>query len=254
MSPALAREHGRHEDRDRHLDGEHDRRDARRGPVLQRAHLAHDRDGGGEPGRDRPARGGEQLVGARRIGDEFRRQAAPGERGPGRQRGREGSATGAAAAEVRHEGERSEAAECDRERAGRVAVRSRLRGDGGEPGDAGDDRQHAGRVARADGLAERAGAEHEQQHEPAGERGLDDAERGQSQRGDLQRPAEEAECRARQPARAAKKEGGERHAQAGIGGRAAGLGGLQRDPRVVEDGRRARERGAEDDRAHGHPG
>lgn len=71
----------------------------------------------------------------------------------------------------------------------------------------------------------------EHQHEQTGcERRLHDDERREQQRDDLQRPAEDRETRAEQPACAAQQAPGEREAQMLAGRRVLGVERLQRDP------------------------
>jgi hypothetical protein len=71
----------------------------------------------------------------------------------------------------------------------------------------------------------------EHQHEQTGgERRLHDDERREQQRDDLQRPAEDREPRAEQPARAAQQAPGEREAQVLAWRRVLGVERLQRDP------------------------
>ena len=252
MTPALAGEQGRREDRDRDLDGEHDRADARGGPQLQRAHLAHDREPGRDAGGEGPRGRDDQGLGARRVGDELGRQPAPSERGAGRERRGSRAAAAPPTAGVGRQGERAEPAERDAEHGGASAVRRGLRGDDGEPCHPRDDRHDAGDLTPADGLVQGPRAEHQQQDEPARERGLDHAEGREPQGRHLQWPAEQPERRPDEPARPAHEERGEREAQPGLPGRAARVDGLQRDARVVEDGRRARERGPGDHGRHAH--
>jgi hypothetical protein len=105
-----------------------------------------------------------------------------------------------------------------------------VRGTSRDADDADDDRKHREVLASPGTLAEHALAE-EQQHEQADGHGrLNDHERNQQQRDDLQRPAEHRKPGSRQPARAAQQVEGKRGVQVlGMGG-ALGVHRLQRYP------------------------
>jgi hypothetical protein len=251
MSPALAGDEWRGEDRQRHLDDEDHGRDLRDGPALQRGHLAEQREQRGQAGRERPDDGERPGVAADRVGDELRRQAAPRERCAGRERGRDAADRARAPDSV---GNQREGAHCHEHRgeshaAGVVGGLGRRHG--GEPGDAADDRDDRRDVARADALVQGARPEHEQQDQAEGEPGLDDSQRGQEQRGRLQRPAEQADPGAREPAAASRQIAQQRGLQGLLGGHAARLHRLQRDAEVVEAGRGARGDRTEGDGRHG---
>ncbi|HKE20444.1 MAG TPA: hypothetical protein VKB80_36465 [Kofleriaceae bacterium] len=251
MSPALAGDEWREEDRQRHLDDEHDGRNLRDGPALQRGHLAEQREQRGQAGRERPHDGDHPGVGADRVGDELRRQAAPRERRPGRERGRDAADRAPAPDGV---GNQREGAHADQRRGEPGAagmVRGLGRRDDREPGDPADDRDDRRDVAPADALVQRACAEHEQQDQAEGEPGLDDGQRGQEQRGRLQRPAEQADPGTGKPPRAPRQIAEQRRLQGLLGGHAARLHRLQRDAEVVEAGRGARGDRTEGDRGHG---
>jgi hypothetical protein len=187
---------------------------------------------------------------AQRIGDELRREAAPGERGAGRQRGGDAGERAAPPQRVGREGDRSQGRQGARERPAAEVVRGRGRRDGGEARDADDDRRDGEHVARADALMQAPRPQHEQQREAEGERGLHDGERGEQQRGGLQRPAEHPERGAGEPARAARQVPHERRAQLVRGRHHPRLERLQRDAEVVHGGGGACGRGAENDRGH----
>ena len=251
MSPALAGDEWRGEDRQRHLDDEDHRRDLRDGPALQRGHLAEQREQRGQAGRERPDDGGRPGVAANRVGDELGRDAAPRERGTCRERGGDAADGARAADDV---GNQREGAHRDKHRdeshtAG--VVRGLGRRHGGKPGDPADDRDDRRDVAPADALVQRARPEHEQQDQAEGEPGLDDGQRGQQQRGRLQRPAKQADPGARQPPRAARQVSEQRRLQRLLGGHAARLHRLQRDAEVVETGRGARGDRTKGDGRHG---
>jgi hypothetical protein len=249
MSPALAgqqrcREHG-----DRHLDDEDERGDVRRLPVLERAHLAEHGESGAQPGGQRPRHGREPLVSVERVGDELRRQPAPCERRA--RRHRHGDPADASAQGVRCERDGCERGERAGQRPAADVVRRGVGTDSREPCDAGDDRRDREHVARADALVERAGAEDEQQAEAERERRLHDGERGEHERGGLQRPADQAQRGARQPARPAGEADDERRPQPALGGGYARLERLQRDAEVVQARGGTGGRGADHDRRHG---
>jgi hypothetical protein len=184
---------------------------------------------------------------AQRIGDELRREAAPRERGAGREGGRHAAHAATPAQRVGRERHRAKG----RQRAGKRPTADVLRrclgSDGGQIGDAGDDRGDGEHVARADPLVERARPQHEQQDEAEGERRLHDGERSEQQRGGLQRPSGEPERGAGEPARAAGQAPDQRHPQPLRRRCGPRLERLQRDAEVVHQGGRTRGHGAEDD-------
>jgi hypothetical protein len=190
-------------------------------------------------------------MGAERIGDELGREPAPREGGTGREGGGDAAHVAPCAQRVGSERDRGQRGQRAGERPAAHVMRGRLRGDGGQEGDAHDDRRDGQHVARADALVERPRAQHEQQHEAEGERGLHDRERGEQQRGGLQRPPDDPERGAGQPARAAGQAPDERRSQPVRRRHRASLERLQRDAEVVQQRGRARSRGAEDDRGHG---
>jgi hypothetical protein len=111
-----------------------------------------------------------------------------------------------------------------------VGVRGAAFGGGQrDPHDAHDDREHREVLAPAGVLVEhplRGEHEHDQAR---GERRLDDYERSEQERDDLQRPAQDGHRRAELPARLAQQSPGERGSQVLIVGRLLGLGGLEGD-------------------------
>jgi hypothetical protein len=188
---------------------------------------------------------------AQRIGDELRREPAPRERGAGREGGRDAPHAATPAQRVgrqRQCGQRSEGA---RERPAADVLGGRLRRGDGQQGHAADDRPDGHHVARADTLVERPGAQHQQQHEAEGERRLHDGERREQQRGGLQRPADDTERGAGQPAWPARQVPDQRRPQPVRRRHHPRFERLQRDAEVVHHGGRTRGRDAEDDRGHG---
>jgi hypothetical protein len=189
-------------------------------------------------------------MGAERVGDELRREAAPRERRAGRQCGGDAANPAAAAQRVGRKGHGAQRRQGGGQRPAADVVRGRRRGDRGEEGDTADDRRDGEYVAGADALVQRPRPEDEQEHQAEGQRRLHDSERREQQRDRLQGPAEEPEGRARQPARAAQQAPHERRAQAVRGRHHARLDRLQRDAEVVHRGCRARGQRAEDDGGH----
>jgi hypothetical protein len=72
--------------------------------------------------------------------------------------------------------------------------------------------------------------EHQQHQQPGGHRGLHHHQRGQRERQQLQRPAEDREAGAQQPAGAGDQPARERQTQVLAAGRLLGVHGLERDP------------------------
>jgi hypothetical protein len=189
-------------------------------------------------------------MGAERIGHELRREAAPCEGGAGRQCGRDAPDTVTAAQRVGRQGQGGQRRQGAGQRPPADVVRGRGRGDGGQEGHAADDGRDGEDVPRPDALVQRPRPEHEQQREAEGEGGLHDGERREQQRGGLQRPPEQAERRAGEPARAAQQASHERRPQA-VGGRHhPRFERLQRDAEVVHRGGRTRGQSADDDGGH----
>jgi hypothetical protein len=188
---------------------------------------------------------------AQRVGDELRREPAPRERGARREGGGDAAHVVAPAQRVGSERHRGQGGQRAGQRPTADVVCGRSRSDGGQAADADDDRGHREHVAGADGLAERARAQHEQQHEAERECGLHDGERSEQQRGGLQRPAEQPERGAGKPARAPRQAPDQRRSQPMSRRHRPSLERLQGDAEVVEQGGRARCDGAEQDGGHG---
>lgn len=189
-------------------------------------------------------------MGAQRIGDELRREAAPRERRAGRQGGGDAADAAPCAQRVRREGHSAQARQGGGQRPAADVVRGRRRRNGGQEADPGDDRRDGEHVAGADALVQRPRPEDEQEHQAKGQRGLHDGERREQQCGGLQRPAEEPESRAGQPARATQQAPHERRAQGVRGRHHTRLDRLQRHAEVVQRGGCARRQRAEDDGGH----
>jgi hypothetical protein len=119
--------------------------------------------------------------------------------------------------------------ERDREVLRAVAGGSRRRRQAGAD-HADHDRCHRQVLAPPGVLAQHPLREEHQHEQSGGERRLHDDERREQQRDDLQRPAEDRQRRAEQPARAAQEAPGERQAQVLAGRRVLGVERLQRDP------------------------
>jgi hypothetical protein len=251
MSPALAGEQGRRQDRDGDLHHEDQRGDVGGGAPLQRRHLAEQRNAGAQPGGEHPPRGCGPVVRAGGVGDELRRQPAPGERRTGGDRGDDAVDAAPSTQRIRRERDGCQDTQRGDERPATGMMRRGIGRHGGQPGHAGDDRGDGQDIAHAHALMERARAQREQEHQAERERRLHDRQRGQQQRGGLQRPAEHAERGPCQPARTARQAGDEREAQTAIGGHDARLDRLQRDAEVVHRGRCACSARAEHDAGHG---
>lgn len=187
---------------------------------------------------------------AQRIGDELRREPAPRERGAGREGSGNAAHTVAPAQRVGRQGHRGQPAQGEGQGPSADVMRGGGRRDDGQEGDAGDDRADSQYVARADGLMERPRAQHQEQDEPEGERRLHDGERSEQQRGGLQRPTHQPECRAGQPPRPASQIPDQRRPQPLRGGHHPRLERLQRDAQVVHHGRGTGGEDAENDGGH----
>ncbi len=93
-----------------------------------------------------------------------------------------------------------------------------------------DDREHRQVLVASRVLAEHALAEEQQHQQARGERRLHHHQRGQHQRDDLQRPAENRQSRAKQPASAPEQATDQGQAQVLLVGRLLGVHRLEGDP------------------------
>jgi hypothetical protein len=245
--PVLADQQRRGQDRDDDLHDEDHRGDLRGRAPLQGAHLGQQADPGdqacrGDPQQHRP---GATLL--QRVGGELGRQSAPGQRGAGPERHQPAEAAS---------GEGRQREDGDPAQDGRHRAAARVPGgdvgrDDGQQRDSREDGQDGQRLARADLLVEVARPDDQQQDQPEGQRGLDDGQRREQQRGRLQRPAEQVQARPEQPATPAHQAHQQRRAQAFAGWRFAHVERLERQADVVERRRPARGTDPEDDRGHG---
>ncbi len=132
---------------------------------------------------------------------------------------------------IRQEARHAQAEEHERDRKilGAVARRAWWRR---QPGarDADHDRGHRQVLDATRVLMQHALGKEHQYEQPRGERRLHDHERRQQQRDELQRPAEDRQARAEQPARAAQQAPREREAQVLAVRRFLRVQRLQRDP------------------------
>jgi hypothetical protein len=247
--PVLADEQGRGQHRHQHLDDEHDRRDLRGRPPLQRAHLGQEPDAGRQARGRGPGEDEERAPGVQRVGDELRRQPAPRQRGARAER-HEHAAAGESEG---HERQRPDAAENGCERGGSGVLGRGVGRRGRQQRDAAEDAQDRERLADADGLVQVPRADDEQQRQAEGQRRLHDRQRREQQRRGLQRPAEHVQRRSRQPAAPAREPQQQRGAQGVAGGCFARVEGLERESQVVHRRRRTRRNRSEDDRRHGRP-
>jgi hypothetical protein len=188
---------------------------------------------------------------AQRIGDELRREPTPREGRAGGEGGGDPTHLAAPAQRVGREGHGGQGGQRRREGPAADVMRRGVRGDGGQEAHPDDDRGHREHVARADPLVQLPRPQHEQEHEAEGQCGLHDGQRGEQQRGRLQRPARQPQRGACEPARAARQARDERRTQPMGRRHHPRLEGLQRDAEVVHHRRRTRGQGAEDDGGHG---
>jgi len=165
------------------------------------------------------------------VGGELRRHAAPAAR--------------EARADHRHVGERvperpqqvgqqarereREEHQRDRQTTARFAGGARRRAQPGAD-HADHDRERRQMLAAPRVLAEHPPGGVQQHEQPRGERRLDHHQGRQQQRHDLQRPAEDRQARAHQPARTLEQAADQRHAQVLVVRRLLGVHRLQRDP------------------------
>jgi len=108
--------------------------------------------------------------------------------------------------------------------------RAEARGGDGGDGDGGDDRDHRDVLTPAGVLAEHPLRDEQQHQQPHRERGLHDDQRGQQQRDHLQRPAEDRQPGAEQPAGAHDQVAHQPQAQVLVAGGLPGVHRLERDP------------------------
>jgi hypothetical protein len=105
-----------------------------------------------------------------------------------------------------------------------------LRGGAHSPDHAGDDRQRSQVLAAPRVLTEHPPADVQQHEQAHSERRLDDHQRRQQQGQHLQRPAEDRQARAHQPARALEQASDQRQAQVLLVRCLLGIHRLQGDP------------------------
>jgi hypothetical protein len=230
MTPVLADQERGREDRDDDLHDEDDGRHLGRRTTLQRTHL------GDQPEARRQPRGGHPdddrhwPAPMQSVGGKLGRQAAPGQR-------RAGAEGHQPAVPAQHEGDdpqQSHPPEHTRDREPAAVPMRRIRRDDGEQRYAGQDAENREGFARADGLVEVARPDQQQQDQPEREGRLHDGERGEQQRRRLQRPAEEVQPGAEQPAAAADQAQQQRRAHPVVRRRLAGVQRLEGEPDVVQ--------------------
>lgn len=165
------------------------------------------------------------------VGGELRRHAAPAEREPGSDHRHLGARTAEHAQHVGDQAGERERGEHDRDRELLGGVGGAARG-GKQPGADHADHDCPDRhvLIAPSVLAQHALGEQHQHEQPRGQRGLHHDQRREQQREHLQRPAEDRQARAEQPARAADQAPGERQAQMLLVGRLLGVHRLQGDP------------------------
>jgi len=220
----------REQDRNQRLHDEDDRRHEDRRPALERAHLAGQPDERRGGGADRPARRRSPVPVAGGVGDELVHEAAPREAEARADHRDVGHRATRELEEERRERGHAEQAEHDVDADAVHVMGGVARGERRDPRDAGDDRRNRGQLASPGRLAEQPLAG-EQQHEQARrERRLDDDERREREREDLQRPARHGHRGAGQPARAADELREQREAQRVLRGRLPRVERLHGDP------------------------
>lgn len=165
------------------------------------------------------------------VGGELRRHAAPSDREAGAEHRHLRTRAAERTQHVRREARQPQADQHERDRQllGGVAGAARRREQRGAD-HADHDRAH-GHVLVASGVLSEHPLGEEQQHEQARrERGLYDRERREQQRHHLQRPADDRQPRADQPARPPDQSPRERQTQVLLVRRLLGVRRLQRDP------------------------
>jgi hypothetical protein len=165
------------------------------------------------------------------IGCELGGHAAPGKPEPrGQHRERHGRA---AIEHLKHVGQHARQREDhqhDRDRQSR-GIRATERRGGKTCADHADhDRAHRQVLVPSGVLPEHPLSEEHQRQQAGGERRLDNHQRSQQERHDLQGPAQDREAGPGQPARTAEQVAGQREAQVLLGRRLLGLECLEADP------------------------
>ncbi len=148
------------------------------------------------------------------VGGELRRDAAPAAREARAEHRHARDRAVERAQQVRQQARERETHEHQRDHQvpGRFAGAARGR-EHARTDDAEDDRERREVLAAPGVLAEHPPAEVQQHEQAGGQRRLHDHQRRQQQRQHLQRPAEDRQARAHQPARAFDEAADERHAQ-----------------------------------------
>jgi len=190
------------------------------------------------------------MTAVQRIGDELGRQAAPRQRGAGGDHERGAAAVPPPEDQQRQHRHEPDAGQDRGERDRRRVAGRGLRGDGRQQHDAREDPADGQDLARADGLVQPPRADDQQEHEAEGQRGLDHHQRGQQQRGRLQRPPQDVERGAGQPPAPAHERQQQRRVQALVVRDLARVERLERQAQVVQRGRAAARGGSEEHRRH----
>jgi len=165
------------------------------------------------------------------VGGELGGDPTPAEGAPGaKHRHRRGYVASKQAQQIGQQGDRRQSGEHDRDQAicsGMRCVRGRrqARADHAE-----HDCAHCDVLVASGVLAEHPLGEEHQHQQAGGERRLHEHQRRQQQRDHLQRPAEDRQACAEQPARAPDQVLGQREAQVLLRGRLLGVHRLERDP------------------------
>jgi len=187
------------------LRDEHNRRHEDRGALLQRAHLSDQADHRGRDRRRAPEHRRQPVIARRGVGDQLRRQRAPGECEAGSDHRQVGDRPAEKVRGERRQRRGAEQRQNQHERDSVDVVRgavARKRSDSDDPR---DDRADGSQLAAARTLAEHALAQRQQHEQPDRQRRLDHLERREQQSYDLQRPAQRCHRRTGEPAAAAQE-------------------------------------------------
>lgn len=199
--------------------------------MLQRAHLAEHADPRGRGGRQAPHGGDEHVAPSEVVGCKLRRDATPT---PCQARTDDRHAGGRASDYTQHVGEQacqSQPDQHDRDRQALGAVARRARGGRqAGPDHADHDRDHRQVLFAPRVLVKHPLSEEHQDKQARRERRLHDDQRGQQQRDELQRPAEDRQAGAEQPTGPAHQAPYEREAQMLAAWRLLGVHRLEGDP------------------------
>jgi hypothetical protein len=187
------------------------------------------------------------------IGGEFCRQPLPRIGQSGADRHEHARRAGTSAQQEGRDGERAENRHRGHQREAARLPRSTGRDREREDGRGADDHQHGDKLTPAHGLVQPEDRDHEQEQQAQAEQRLDERQRRMEERERLQAPAEQSECRARDPAWAAHETTKQRKTQRLLDGCAARRARLQDDPDRVQNGTADRRCHSDDHARHAGP-